>query len=154
MLPTARATSCVVLRIAPTGETAITLGGAEGFDLALNGETFESIGLDLAHTLTGDAETAADLLERLGLDVAVQAVAQLDDIALALRELGHGAAENVHVEADRDSLFGPGLLACHELAERRLRVGHRPVEAGDRAGSLAHLAHLLQGELRDFRHLV
>src|SRR6185503_2461310 len=86
------------------------LGGAESFDLALNGEPLERVGLDLAHALARDAQATADLLERGGLDVSVQAVAELDHVALALRQLGDGAPEDLHVEADRDLLVRPGLI--------------------------------------------
>ena len=42
----------------------------------------DSLGFDLAHTLTGDAEVAADLFQRAGTAI-VQTKAQADDLFLA-----------------------------------------------------------------------
>src|SRR5262245_57925266 len=64
-------------------ETRAPLGGAKSFDLALHREPLESVGLDLPHALARDAHPAADLLEGGRLDIAVQSVAELDDVAFA-----------------------------------------------------------------------
>ena len=48
-------------------------------------ELVERLALDLADALARDAELAADLLERAGVSV-LEAEAELDDLALAVRE--------------------------------------------------------------------
>src|SRR5205823_6118324 len=67
--------------------TAPGLGSEAGdrLHLAQPRETFERLGLDLAHALARQSEPPADLLERLGLGV-VEPVAQDQDLALALGE--------------------------------------------------------------------
>ena len=42
----------------------------------------DGLGFDLAHTLTGDAEVAADLFQRAGTAI-IQTKAQADDLFLA-----------------------------------------------------------------------
>src|SRR5438552_1587585 len=67
----------------------------QGLDLALDGEPLERLRLDLAHPLPRQSERPPDLLERLRIGVAVHPVAQLQDVALALREGVHGPAERL-----------------------------------------------------------
>jgi hypothetical protein len=59
-------------------------------DLAPLGETAQRFRLELAHPLAGDAEDPPDLLERLRLRRAAQALAEVQDLLLALTEFGHG----------------------------------------------------------------
>src|ERR671933_159234 len=62
-------------------------------DLALDGQALERLRFDLADALARHAERAADLLERLRIGGAVEAVAELEDVALALRQLLEGAGK-------------------------------------------------------------
>src|SRR5512142_852595 len=85
--------------------------------------------LDLADALAGQAELAADLVER-ALAAVVQAEAEPDDGLLALRE---GGQHDLHLVAQQavGDLVGrllAGIDAGHEVAERALPVlAHRLV---------------------------
>src|SRR6266496_1843897 len=98
-------------------------------------------------------ELPPDRLERRRVAVAVQAIAHLQNVALALGQLGHRPPQYVLLQADADLFLGRRLLAREEIAERALvRVADRPVEARHRPSRLAHLAELLErqpGPLRD-----
>src|ERR687883_446737 len=114
----------------------------QGLDLALDRQALERLRLDLADALARHAERAADLLERLRIGVAVEAVAELEDVALALRQLLEGAVQRLLLEAHVHLLLGPGARGRDQLTELRpLVLAHRLVEARHRAGGLAHLAH-------------
>src|SRR5215211_1130029 len=121
----------------------------QGFDFAVHGQVFEGVCLDLPHPLARQPELAADRLERGRVAVAVQPVAPLHDLALALRQLRDRAPQDVLLEAHRQLLLRRRLLGRDQLAERALVLGaDRLVEARDRAGGLLHLAQLLQRPLR------
>src|SRR5215210_823027 len=127
----------------------------ERFDLTVHGELLERPRLDLADALAGQAELAADRLERRGVAVAVQAVAPLDDLTLALRQLRHGAPQHVLLEADGQLLLGLGVVRRHQLAERGAAVrADRPVETRHCARRLPYLAQLLERQLRLLRDLL
>src|SRR5207253_11164680 len=131
------------------------LSGLERFDLALDGEPLERLRLDLAHALAGQPERPADLLERLRIGVAVHPVAELHDLALALRRRVHRAAQRLLGEADVHLLLDRRPVRGDQLAEPRVALAaDRLVEARDRPGSLPNLAHLLERELRRLRDLL
>src|SRR4051794_18240943 len=118
-------------------------------------ELLKSIRLDLAHPLARDPELAADRLERSRVAVAVQAVAELQHLAIAVRQVGERAMQQALLEADGDLLLGRGLLAGEQIAEGTLALlADRPVEARHRACRGAHLAHLLQRQLGVLRNLL
>src|SRR5437763_8502803 len=124
-------------------------------DLALDCEPLERLRLDLAHPLPRQSERPPDLLERLRVGVAVHPVPQLQDVARALREGVHVSAERLRGEADVDLLLDRGSVGGDEVAELRVAVASdRLVEARDRTSSLAHLAHLLERQLRGPRELL
>src|SRR5439155_6351650 len=124
-------------------------------ELAVDGEALERRGLDLAHALARDSQLPADRVERLRVAVAVEAVAELDDLALALRQLVDGATQGLLLEAVGDLVLRRLLIGRDELAERALVLGpDRPVEARHRPGHLPHLTDLLQRQLRPLRDLL
>src|SRR5205807_9094218 len=113
-------------------------------DLALDGQPLERLRLDLAHPLARQPERPADLLERLRVGIAVEAVPQLEDVALPLGQLVEGAVEGLLLEADVHLLLEALSGGRDQLAELRPAVlADRLVEARDRARGLAHLAPLL-----------
>src|SRR6202008_4919902 len=63
------------------------LGGRQRGDFPLEGQPFERLRLDLAHSLARQAQLAADRLGRLWILVAAEAVAVLDHVLLALGQL-------------------------------------------------------------------
>ena len=64
---------------------------AQALRLAAAAQLGQCLGLDLADALAGEAEALADLVEG-ARPVVAQAVAQLDDAALAVREAGEDLA--------------------------------------------------------------
>ena len=72
---------------APTGQSVPPLLGGVGkrVQLAVDGQPLERRGLDLADTLARDPEVAAYRVERFRIAIAVQPVAELDDLLLARR---------------------------------------------------------------------
>src|SRR5919197_3383843 len=110
--------------------------------------------LELPHPLGRNPKAATGLAERCGL-VAVDAVAQLNHVALALGQPLQRAPHALLPQAHLHLLFGLRLVARDQLAERRLALlAHRLVEARDRAGGLAHLIHLPERKLGRLRHLL
>src|SRR5207245_8363209 len=104
--------------------------------------------LDLAHTLAGQPQLPPDLLERLGIGIAVHPVPQLDDLALAVGQRVDGRADRLLREADVHFLGRLGFLAGDQLAEARVPLAaDRPVEARHRPRRSAHLLHVLEREL-------
>ena len=102
----------------------------------------ERLGLDLADPLAGDAELAADLLERLGL-AAVEAEAQPHDLLLALGQLAEHVADGLRQHHPRRRVGGAvGRGVLDEVAEVGLvlladrRVERQRVERD--AQQLAH----------------
>src|SRR3954453_2568854 len=91
---------------------ALSLGrfGERG-DLAARGEVRQRLALDLADALRADAQPTPDLRHRERLLLAVEPVAKLDDLALALGQTADDAAYDVL-----------GQLEVHELVDAR-RVG-------------------------------
>src|SRR5512132_234173 len=77
----------------------------DGFHLSKLRETAQGMHLDLAHSLSGEAQRTADLLERLRLRAA-QAVAQADHLALAVGERCQPADESLAAERDLDLVLG------------------------------------------------
>src|SRR5919202_5484773 len=118
-------------------------------DLSLHGQPLERLRLDLADALPRHAKRAADLLERLRVGIAVEPVAELEDVALALGEILERAVQRLLLEADVHLLLGRLLRGRDQLAEpRALVLADGLVEARDRPRRLAHLAQLLEGQLR------
>ena len=83
-------------------------------------ETAEGVELDLAHALAREAETLADLLERLRLLVD-EPVAQDEHLPLALGQRLERDGESLAAERALDALLGQRLVAGDEVAERRRR---------------------------------
>ena len=79
----------------------------------------QALVLDLADPLTGDVERTPDLVERPRLP-AVEAVAQLEHLALARRERAEDRAQGVAAEGDLGRLVG----------KRRRLVGEEVPELG------------------------
>src|SRR3982751_72025 len=79
-------------------------GGLQRCDLPPLAEPPQRLRLELTDALAGDAHDAADLLERLRIGVAVQAVAELQDLLLALRQVGDGAVQRNLGQLDLDLL--------------------------------------------------
>src|SRR5207248_9947578 len=124
-------------------------GVAQGLRLREELELLQRVVLDLADPLAGDAELAADLLER-PRRAAQKAEAKLDHLALALRQRAELALD---VLAPQRELRGVerrlGGLVLHEVAERRvLFLADRLLE---RDGQLRHaqdLPHLPRRDLQ------
>src|SRR5690348_6624539 len=93
-------------------QEAFELSGADGVL-----EFADGFGFDLADALAGDLEDAADFFERVGVPVA-DAVAQLDDLALAVGEGLEDLLDLVLEHLLRGALDGiVGLLILDEVAE-------------------------------------
>ena len=77
-----------------TGRVALgqVLRRCHGGDLSFAGEPLEGVRLDLAHAFARQAYLAADHLQGLRVLVAVQPVAELDHLLLAVRQLRHRGA--------------------------------------------------------------
>src|SRR5207248_325928 len=80
-------------------------------------ELLQRVVLDLADPLARDAERAADLLERARL-LALQAEAELDHLALALRQRVERLLDVLAAQRERGLLVGRlGRLVLDEVAE-------------------------------------
>src|SRR5581483_10572988 len=99
-------------------------------------ELLEGVVLDLADPLAGDAEGAADLLERARL-AAEQPVAKLDHLTLALRERVEGVLDV--------------LAAEHELGRVEWRLGGVVLDEVAERGVLLLADRLLERD-RQLRH--
>src|SRR5918912_2365041 len=75
-------------------------------DLSLHRQPLERLRLDLADALARHAERAADLLERLRVGIAVEPIAELEDVALALGEVLEGAVQHLLLQAHVHLLLG------------------------------------------------
>src|SRR5207247_8726861 len=127
----------------------------QGCGLARDRQPLERLRLDLADALARHAERAADLLERLRVWIAVQAVAQLENVALPLREVLECPVQRLLLEAHVHLFLRTRARGCDQVAESRaLVLADRLVEARDRPRRLAHLAHLLQRQLGRLRSLL
>ncbi|KKN46473.1 hypothetical protein LCGC14_0672430, partial [marine sediment metagenome] len=121
-------------------------------------ELADGLGFDLANALAGDLEDVADLLERVAVSVA-QAVAELDDLALAVGEglqdvldafLEHFAAggdDGVLGGLVLDEVSEVGVLALSDGAIEADRVA-RDFQHAPRLGDI-HVRFL--GDLLDRR---
>src|SRR5579884_4544365 len=108
-------------------------------------QALEGLDLDLAHALAGQAEPAADLLERLRLRV-VEAVAEHDDEPVALRQGTECLGERLRAERVLDELVGERVVAGDEVAEHGvLGVPDGRVQRRGRPRGRLHLARLLHG---------
>src|SRR5213593_3050705 len=105
---------------------------AQPLELPRPRQPLERLRLDLADALGGQSEAPAGLAQR-GWLVAVDAVAQPDHLLLLVGQLGDRAAEGVLPKRDLDLLVGGRTLAGHEVAQSRVLLADRPVEARDRA---------------------
>src|SRR5204862_6221778 len=125
----------------------------ERFDLAVHGELLERTRLDLPHPLARDPELPPDRVERRRVAVAVQPVAQLQDLLLAVRQVRQRLLQHLLLEADVELLLRRRLVAREHVTERAAFVllADRPVEARHRPGGGAHFTHLLQRQLRVLR---
>src|SRR5215210_7508823 len=133
----------------------IGLGSAQGFDLAVDCEALERLGLDLANPLAGQAHPTSDLVERLRVRVAVEAVAHLYDLLLPVGEVLDRTAEDVLLQADLDPLLRRRFLAGDEVGERGFaRLTDGSVEARDGPRCLTHFDDLLEGQFRRFGDLL
>src|SRR5829696_1408839 len=102
--------------------------------------------LDLTHALACEVERPAGLLERPRLRI-VEAVAEDEHGALALRERPERTGEGLAAERDLDLLVGLQALARHEVAAHGvLGLSDRLIEARRRMRRRLHLARLLDGE--------
>src|SRR5262245_22794082 len=125
---------------------------AEALDLTHHREPLEGLLLELAHARAADTEAPAGLLDGHWRDAA-EAVAQLQQLALAVRQLAERPAQALLAQAHGHLFLGPGrFLAGHELPELRI-LAHRLLEARDGPRRLLHLVHLLHAELRGLRDL-
>src|SRR5918912_1802203 len=106
-------------------------------DLSLHGQPLERLRLDLTDALARHAERAADLLERLRVGVAVEPVAELEDVPLALREVLERAVQHLLLEAHVHLLLDTCLRGRDDVAELRpVVLADRLVEARDRPRGL------------------
>src|SRR5262245_66069153 len=97
--------------------TCRQLGAAQGLGLGERLQLLQGVVLDLADALTGDAEGAADLLQRAGV-LALQPEAQLDHLALALGQRVERALDVLAAQVQGGLVErGRGLLVLDEVAE-------------------------------------
>src|SRR5205085_8471748 len=110
--------------------------------------------LDLPRPLRRDAQLLARIAEA-ECSPAVQAVAQLDHLALALAEAREGVLDLARDGLLDDLFLGAGDLAGHEVAERGLAIrAQRLVEARDDIGQRPHVVDLFDLELDRFGELL
>src|SRR6266536_5920232 len=104
--------------------------------------------LDLPDPFAGEAEGSADLIERPRLTV-VEAEAQLDDAALALRQRGERLPEILALQRERGYVEGRlGQRVFEEVSE--LRIALFPERLLEREWRLRHaqdLPHLVARQL-------
>src|SRR5206468_2192582 len=114
----------------------------------------EGLQLDLADTLAGEAEPAADLLERLRLGI-VQPVPEDQNLALAVRERHQGRGERLRTERDLDLFLRQRIVPRDEIAEHRvLLLADGLIERRGRARGGTNLVRLLDRERRFLGDLV
>src|SRR5262249_25579990 len=120
----------------------------ERLELAVLGELGERPPFELADRVLGDPEPAAGLAERRRI-VAVDPVAELHDLALAVGEAVHRAPQRVLAERDVDLLLRSALVAGQQRPEGGLLLfPDGTIEARDHAGCLSRLPHLVGAQLR------
>src|SRR4051812_941691 len=115
----------------------------------------EGLVLDLADALARDVERPADLVERARV-LAAEAVAQLEDAALAVGQVLEGLAQRFLGEDLRRALVRRlGALVGDELAELRLLlVADRLLEADRRLRRALDRVDLLRVDARDVGDLL
>src|SRR3954447_9880114 len=115
----------------------------------------ERLVLDLADALARDVERPADLVERARV-LAAEAVAQLEDAALAVGQVLEGLAQRFLGEDLRRALVRRlGALVGDELAELRLLlVADRLLEADRRLRRALDRVDLLRVDARDVGDLL
>src|SRR4051794_23195450 len=115
----------------------------------------EGLVLDLADALARDVERPADLVERARV-LAAEAVAQLEDAALAVGQVLEGLAQRFLGEDLRGALVRRlGALVGDELAELRLLlVADRLLEADRRLRRALDRVDLLRVDARDVGDLL
>src|SRR6266566_8277658 len=111
-------------------------------------ELLERVVLDLADALAGDAERAADLLERARLR-AREPEAELDHLAVAFGQRGQRVLDVFSAEGDRRSVERRlGLLVLNEVAELGLfLLADRLLERDWMLRHTEDVAHLRGGHL-------
>src|SRR5215211_1119639 len=120
----------------------------QGLDLAPGREPLQRLRLELTYALRGQPQLAAGLAERLGIDRAVDPVAQLDDVPLGLRQLLDRPPQRLLPQTHLDLFVRRALAALEQLAERRLALlADRSVEARHGARRSPHLLDLLGRQL-------
>src|SRR5262249_47006412 len=140
-----RARSLLAVRVVGwvIGESSDHSSVRDGLDLAEACQPSQGLDLDLTHALAGQAETTADLLERLRL-VVVETVAQSENLAPALVESGEGRLQRLAPERELDLLVRQWPFTGDEVAEHRFfLIPDGLVEARRRPGRRTHLAGLL-----------
>src|SRR5262249_54824021 len=104
--------------------------------------------------LASQPQLLADGLERQRLRVAVQSVAELEHLALAIRQLAQRAVHSALAEADLELLLDGRLIRGEQVAEggATLRADGR-VETRPPPSRMPHLVDLLDRQLRGPRDL-
>src|SRR5258705_4678998 len=121
---------------------------SHGLHLAQRRQAPEGFELDLPDPLAGETETAADLLECLGLRV-VETVAQHEYLPLALLQREQGGSQRLRAERDLDRFFGKRIVAGDEIAEDGVfSLADRLVEGRGCTSSGPDLVRLLNWQAR------
>src|ERR1700710_340488 len=123
-----------------TSLCVVLLGGfAQRVQLTGAGQRGQRLLLELTDALGREAQATPGLTQR-GRSLAVDAEAQLDDVALTLGEGGDGALHSLHARALRDFLGRLGAIVGQQIAKGGLAVlTDRLVEARHRARSAPDL---------------
>src|SRR3954469_26015400 len=121
---------------------------AESFELLAVVQPLERVVLELAHLDPRETQCPHDLLDRPGLLVAGEPVAQRHHRPLGIWQLRDRAAQALAAIAVLYLALGRGVFGDEEVSERCVLVlADRTVEARDGACRLAHLEDLLLREL-------
>src|SRR5206468_4335175 len=99
----------------PTTEVARGALGCrpQTVELAACRQLGKRLSLELAHGVGGHPQAPSGLAQRRGL-LEVYPVAELDDLAFALREPFERAAQRVPLQRDLHLLLGSAVLAGHQ----------------------------------------
>src|SRR5919202_1516187 len=133
----------------PGGRLVLDLSDVTFIDSTALGTILKAAAqLDALDLARAHVEPPGGLADGDRIAIAVQAEAQLDDLALRLGQLVHDGAHSVLAQRDLDLLLGRRAAAGQQVAERGLALlADRLLEARDRARDLAHLPHLVGIEL-------